>query len=309
MADVGLIGLLKTRAMMWSWIAAWLLVACALGLSKLATADPSPASADRVEDVHDPLAPTAGLQLAVRAVTMTAAVTSVEIEVIGRPDLGSRVATTGPATLTDSAGAAHFLRSSSAQDRTLTLTFPGAATVAPGPATIQFLRMGLTDDAPDVAPDDERVHLVRSAPLSVELLSPSTLTRETPLRTATNSRNHSATVTSITRDDRAVVVAGTLGGFQRDELQSLDLGSSRLVLTDGSDIGFITGVNGSGPDLVGFEFAFALPEGAAAPSALRLELAHDVPEQVKSGAAPEVRARLDRFEADGPEQLIISLAD
>ncbi len=299
---------INAKVVMSVWLASWLAFAMIVGVTRFVTADEPPREAQSGSIGGGTLV-AAGLSVSARPVKMTAAETSVQIEVTGREDLGYRLADAGPATLVDVSGTRHFIQSSYLEGRTFTFTFPGSASVASGRATLELPRLALTDDPIDVAPGSERVNYVRSSPLFVDISTAGGTVRSTQLSSsAVTSRSQGATVTSVVQDDEVIVVNGHLDGFALEEIQSLSLRGTRLVLADGSERQFAGGSHGNGPERKDFSFWFELPKGRSAASALDLQVEPNVPEMVRQQATGDTRARLDALEAAGVQHVLISLA-
>jgi len=296
MADAG-IRLLHRRVAVVSWVALWAAVAAVL-LTHFAAADlvrlaPSP-------EPHEAVVPAS-----IRVVRMTASETTLEVTVLGRPDL-AHISDSGLATLTDSAGNQHFIRQGSIAGRTLTLSFDGSASVTSGRARVDLPRVGLTNSPIRAASEDEHVTYV-----ALELLfelAPTAGSVQTagPNTTAITTSGYGATVTSIVRDDESVVVLGRLDGFTREEIQLVDLRGTLLVLADGSGRTFVGGTAGNGPELRDFSFNFNVPRSQAL-ARFDLHVRGQVPPIVRAEAGLETRARLESLEARGEFILSISL--
>jgi len=239
-------GLLRTRTAIASWVGLWVVVATALLVTRLVDADESV----RTPSARPVDAPVAA---AVRLVRMTAAETAIEVSVTGREEF-ARLADTGFARLYDSSGAEHFMTTGTLDGRAMTVTFAGLATVAPGMARVEFQHTGLTNDPVDVPADEGQVAYVALQPLAVELVPTGGTVERLDLDTSAAAEGgYGATVTSVVRDDEGVVISGRLDGFTREEIQSLSLAGTRLVLGDGSAPllvgGDMAGATGS-PNLV-----------------------------------------------------------
>ncbi|MEZ4553678.1 MAG: hypothetical protein R3B59_07195 [Dehalococcoidia bacterium] len=290
--------LLRRRAAMAAWVALWG-VAGALVIVWFMTADEGrPAAAGRTDE--EPVA------ASVRFVRMTAAETVIEVTVTGRPEF-ARLADSGFATLTDARGEEHPIRTATLDGRTATISFPGLADVTPGQARVEMPRIGLTNDPIDV-PDEERHVTYLALEPAVVILAPTagTSERTDPGASATSEGGYGATVTSIVRDDEGAVISGRLEGFTREEIQSLSLLGTQVVLADGSAALLSGGSYGEGDGLADFSISIRVPRQA---ELARLELRIDavVPSMVRVEADAETRARLDRFEARDAFVLSIEL--
>lgn len=291
------LSLLRTRRAQATWLLLWAAVATALLVARLAPSG-EPNAAPPSED--------APLTASIRFVRMTAAETTVEVTVAGREEL-PHLSGGAFAKLFDSAGAEHVIRTSSVDGRTLTVTFDGSAKVVPGLARIEFSRFGLTSDPRDVEPRDDQVTYVRLEPLVVTLVP----TGGPPDRadrpaSSTDSAGYGATVVSVVRDDESVVVAGHLDGFTREEIQSLDLRGTHLVLADGSERPFSGGTAGNGPELRDFAFQFNVPRSLPI-ARFELHISARVPPIVRAEASPDALARLNALEARGELVLVVAL--
>ena len=295
MADAA-IRLLHRRMVGALWVMLWV-GAAAVVLTHFATADG--ARLARGSHAGAPVVPAS-----IRLLRMTVSETTVEVTVLGRPDL-ARAEDPGPATLTDSAGNEHPIRQGSISGRTLTVSFDGAASVASGRARVEFPHVALTDDPIGAGPEGD--HLTEVAlELLLELEPTGGPTQTANLNaSAVDVGGHSATVTSVVRDDESVVVVGHLDGFIREEIESLDLRETHLVLTDGTEQPFMGGSFGDGPGLRDFVFRFALPRNQSL-ARLDLHVGAQVPPIVRAEASPDTLARLDALEAGGPFVLTVA---
>lgn len=288
--------LLRRRVIIASWVAVWVMVGALLLLARLSDADEPPRTSSAPPE-DDPVA------ASVRLVRMTAAETAIEVSVTGREEF-ARLADSGFARLTDSSGVEHFMNTGTLDGRTMTVTFEGLATVTPGMALVEFQGTGLTNDPVD-AMDEARVVHVALQPLAVELApTGGTVERTEPGASATAEGGYGATVTSVVRDDEGVVVSGRLDGFTREEIQSLNLRGTRLVLGDGSASQMTSGGYGLGDGLTEFRINFRAPREAVL-ARLEFHVNAFVPPVLRSQVNAEVRARLDAFEAR--DEFVISV--
>jgi len=169
------VGFIKGKPAMWGWLGIWLAVASTFGIARVVTADETPSEA------RDGTLVAAGLSVSIRPVKMTVAETVVQIQVDGRADLGNRLADAGPVSLTDSEGIQHMIQRSSLEGRTITFSFAGSASVAPGSAKLRMSRLALTNDPIDVGPGQEKVTLVRAPILAVDIAGTGGTVRQTAL--------------------------------------------------------------------------------------------------------------------------------
>lgn len=277
-----------TRPVARVWVLIWIAIIGALAATALVRGDRSvppmaPATAEPGE--VSTIAP--GVTARVVSLEANAAEIIVSIQVDGRDDLGSRIALRGPAFLTDSRGEQHIERGGTIDGRVLHVSFPGLASLAPGPGVVHIGGIGLTniyDQGP--APDDF-TH-VGAATLAVTLPASADVVR-TALGEAAALGPGSVRIDTIVRSSNHLILEGTLEGFDAAQIQSLSLRGSRLVLADGSELPLAWARHGFGPELRGLELRFDLPAGAAAATELVLALDVQVPEPLKS--APEDIAR------------------
>jgi hypothetical protein len=269
-----------------AWIVAWLACAGLLAAIVVARGDeptPSPPSAAQEPAEVAEIAP--GLTARTVGVETSAAETTVTIEVAGREELGPSAGYHGLAVITGADGRPYPERRSSARGRLLTLTFPGAAILAPGAAVLRLPAVG-------VGPAGSDVEALGGARLAVNL--PARLeVVHVPLSTDAPLGPGTIQVGRVTRDDETVVVVGTLEGFTREQIQSIDLRQTRLRLADGTERALSGGQHGSGEDLREFELHFSAPAAADIASlVLTLDVA-PLPEHIVSAAPAEVRESLD----------------
>jgi len=116
-----------------------------------------------------------------------------------------------------------------------------------------------------------------------------------------------ATIASATADSKAVVITGNLDGFSAEEIQSLNLGATRLLLADGTALPLSGGSHGNGQELKDFTLWFDLPDGSAVAVAVDLAVEASAPSTVKDGISEGTLANLEALEAAGVQHLMISL--
>ncbi len=258
---------------------------------------------ERTDASHEPFTVRVG------SVRSGVAETSVEIVVDGRPDLGANVVAEGLAVLTDSAGTRHFQSGGTHAGRSVTLRFPGAASVQPGRATLAVAGLWLTDD--DVheatAPSDPQSRVTVSVELPLEVPAADAASLHIPAGSGGPLGPGMATVDSVSRDAGAFLVSGTVSGFTREQIQAMNL-YAVLVLEDGTRLSLTGGRAGYGPDLGSFEFKFDLPDPAAVATHVELSLAEGrIPGPLREDKNPEVQAALDEIERAQGATLLVPL--
>jgi hypothetical protein len=160
------------------------------------------------------------------------------------------------------------------------------ASATPGLATISTGGIGLTANwDPHSPPEDSTLG---EATLAVTLPAIADIVRTT-LGESASLGPGAVRIDTIVRSSNHLILKGTLEGFSREQIQSLSLRGSQLVLADGSELALAWGRHGFGPELGGLELQFELPNGAAEATRLVLTLGVQVPEVLRS--APEDIAR------------------
>lgn len=276
-------------------------VAVAVFAVERASGDSPPS--ERTEASHEPFTVRVG------SVSSGVAETSVEIVVDGRPDLGANVVADRIAILTDSAGTRHFQSGGMHAGRSVTLRFPGAASMQPGHATLEISGLWLTDDdvRQGTAPVDSRPETTISVELPLDVPAPSGASLHTPVGSSGPLGPGTATVDSVSRDASTFLVSGTVSGFTRDQIQAMSL-YAVLVLEDGTRLSLTGGRAGYGPDLGSFEFKFDLPSASTVATHIELSLAEGrIPGPLREDRNPEVQAALDEIEQAQGATLLVRL--
>jgi hypothetical protein len=200
----------------------------------------------------------------------------------GGDDLGPYAAYEGLALITDADGATHPESGGSLGGRRITIRFSSAAAVARGPLTLRLPAVGLSESSPEPRQPNT---IVGTAILAITIPNGGQVTR-VPVGAEAQLGTGRIVVKELVLDSESLVALGTLEGFTREQVQSLDLRQSWVILSDGRELSLKGGQHGSGPEDKNFELRFSAPPESTAPVQLRVRLSVAVP-RAFDGADPE----------------------